>query len=118
MQPNGSRILEISFIFPHKIQPPLLLSRELKRLWRLKIGDYGIKNDPYIFRTKNFAGRQIWEFDPDAVSVEELAEVEEARLNYFKNRFNVKNSCDLLWQIQVFYLMHNYNEKMIHLNYT
>ncbi|KAH9716425.1 Camelliol C synthase [Citrus sinensis] len=70
-------------------------------MWRLKIGDYGTKNDPYIFSTNNFAGRQIWEFDPDAGSVEELAEVEEARLNYLKNRFNVKNSSDLLWQIQI-----------------
>ncbi|GAY67623.1 hypothetical protein CUMW_258050 [Citrus unshiu] len=70
-------------------------------MWRLKIGDYGTKNDPYIFSTNNFAGSQIWEFDPDTVSVEELAEVEEARLNYLKNRFNVKNSSDLLWQIQI-----------------
>ncbi|KAH9667985.1 Camelliol C synthase [Citrus sinensis] len=70
-------------------------------MWRLKIGDYGTKNDPYIFSTNNFAGRQIWEFDPDAGSVEELAEVEEARLNYLKNRFYVKNSSDLLWQIQI-----------------
>lgn len=77
-------------------------------MWRLKIGDYGTKNDPYIFSTNNFAGRQIWEFDPDAGSPEELAEVEEARLNYFNNRFNVKNSSDLIWQIQVICVMHEH----------
>ncbi|KAH9716421.1 Camelliol C synthase [Citrus sinensis] len=69
-------------------------------MWRLKIGDHRTKNDPYIFSTNNHVGRQIWEFDPDAGSPEELAEVEEARLNYFNNRFNVKNSSDLIWQIQ------------------
>ena len=75
-------------------------------MWRLKIGDHGTKKDPYIFSTNNFDGRQFWVFDPDAGSPEEIAEVEEARLNYFKNRFNVKNASELIWQIQVFYLMH------------
>ncbi|GAY61015.1 hypothetical protein CUMW_206550 [Citrus unshiu] len=69
-------------------------------MWRLRIGDHRTKNDPYIFSTNNHVGRQIWEFDPDADSPEELAEVEAARLNYFNNRFNVKNSSDLIWQIQ------------------
>ncbi|KAH9716420.1 Camelliol C synthase [Citrus sinensis] len=69
-------------------------------MWRLRIGDHRTKNDPYIFSTNNHVGRQVWEFDPDAGSPEELAEVEEARLNYFNNRFNVKNSSDLIWQIQ------------------
>ncbi|GAY68628.1 hypothetical protein CUMW_265590 [Citrus unshiu] len=69
-------------------------------MWRLKIGDHRTKNDPYIFSTNNHVGRQIWEFDPDADSPEELAEVEGARLNYFNNRFNVKNSSNLIWQIQ------------------
>ncbi|KAH9667973.1 Amyrin synthase LUP2 [Citrus sinensis] len=73
-------------------------------MWRLKIGDHRTKNDPYIFSTNNHVGRQIWEFDPDADSPEELAEVEGARLNYFNNRFNVKNSSNLIWQIQVIYL--------------
>ncbi|KAL9459827.1 hypothetical protein AB3S75_003102 [Citrus x aurantiifolia] len=70
-------------------------------MWRLKIGDHGTKKDPYIFSTNNFDGRQLWVFDPDAGSPEEIAEVEEARLNYFKNRFNVKNASELIWQIQV-----------------
>ncbi|RVX13520.1 Germanicol synthase [Vitis vinifera] len=32
-------------------------------MWRLKVADGG--NDPYIYSTNNFVGRQIWEFDAD-----------------------------------------------------
>ena len=68
-------------------------------MWRLKIADGG--NDPHIFSTNNFVGRQIWEFDPEAGSPEERAEVEAARRNFSKHRHLVKPSGDLLWRIQV-----------------
>ena len=68
-------------------------------MWRLKVADGG--NDPYIYSTNNFVGRQIWEFDPDYGTPEERAEVEAARENFWKNRFLVKPSCDLLWRMQV-----------------
>ncbi|KAL6335701.1 hypothetical protein AAG906_032895 [Vitis piasezkii] len=67
-------------------------------MWRLKVADGG--NDPYIYSTNNFVGRQIWEFDADYGTPEERAEVEAARENFWKNRFPVKPSCDLLWRMQ------------------
>ncbi|WJZ95700.1 hypothetical protein VitviT2T_014448 [Vitis vinifera] len=67
-------------------------------MWRLKVADGG--NDPYIYSTNNFVGRQIWEFDSDCGTPEERAEVEAARENFWKNRFQVKPSSDLLWRMQ------------------
>ncbi|KAK5826744.1 hypothetical protein PVK06_021673 [Gossypium arboreum] len=52
------------------------------------------------FSTNNFLGRQTWEFDPNAGTAEERDEVEEARLNFYNNRYNVQPSSDLLWQMQ------------------
>jgi hypothetical protein len=68
-------------------------------MWRLKIAEGG--NNPYLFSTNNFVGRQIWEFDPNAGSPEERAEVEEARQNFYYNRHKNRNSSDLLWRLQV-----------------
>ena len=70
-----------------------------RRMWRLKIGEG--TNNPYLFSTNNFTGRQTWEFDPNAGTPEERAEVEATRQNYFKNRHKIKPCSDLLWQMQV-----------------
>ncbi|XP_050289368.1 beta-amyrin synthase-like isoform X1 [Quercus robur] len=67
-------------------------------MWKLKIGEG--KNDPYLFSTNNFAGRQTWEFDPEAGTPEERAEVEEARRNFHKNRRQFPACGDLLWRMQ------------------
>ncbi|KAL3743704.1 hypothetical protein ACJRO7_018900 [Eucalyptus globulus] len=67
-------------------------------MWRLKIAQGG--NSPYIYSTNEYVGRQIWEFDPDAGTSEERAEVEHARLHFHDNRFEVKPSGDLLWRMQ------------------
>ncbi|KAK4588771.1 hypothetical protein RGQ29_019684 [Quercus rubra] len=67
-------------------------------MWRLKIGEGS--NDPYLFSTNNFAGRQTWVFDPEAGTPEERAEVEEARQNFYKNRRHVRASSDLIWRMQ------------------
>ena len=48
-------------------------------MWRLKVGEGG--NDPYIFSTNNFAGRQIWEFHANEGTPEEPSEIEDARQN-------------------------------------
>jgi hypothetical protein len=74
--------------------------RRKNTMWRLKIAEGG--KDPYIFSTNNFVGRQTWEFDPEAGTPEERAQVEEARQNFYNNRFHVKPSSDLLWRMQVF----------------
>ncbi|KAJ0075354.1 hypothetical protein Patl1_35106 [Pistacia atlantica] len=68
-------------------------------MWRLKIANGG--DSPYMFSTNNYVGRQIWEFDLDAGTPEELAEVEEARQNFYKNRHKIKPASDLLWRLQV-----------------
>nr|WRO65028.1 dammarenediol-II synthase [Neoalsomitra integrifoliola] len=68
-------------------------------MWRIKIADGG--NNPYIFSTNNFVGRQTWEFDPEAGTPEERQQVEQARLNYFHNRHKVKPDSDLLWRMQM-----------------
>ncbi|XP_022951766.1 beta-amyrin synthase-like [Cucurbita moschata] len=67
-------------------------------MWRLKIADGG--NDPYIYSTNDFIGRQTWEFDPEAGTPEERQEVEEARLHFYRNRYKVKPSADCLWRMQ------------------
>ncbi|XP_050285981.1 beta-amyrin synthase-like [Quercus robur] len=67
-------------------------------MWRLKIGEGS--NDPYLFSTNNFTGRQTWVFDPEAGTPEERAEVEEARQNFYKNRRQVRASSDLLWRMK------------------
>ena len=68
-------------------------------MWRLKIAEGG--KDPYLFTTNNFVGRQTWEFDPEAGTPKERAEVEEACQNFYNNRFHVKPSSDLIWRMQV-----------------
>ena len=57
-------------------------------MWRLKVADGG--NDSFIYSTNNFVGRP-----------EELAEVQAARENFWKNRYQVQARSDLLWRMQV-----------------
>ncbi|CAB78576.1 lupeol synthase like protein [Arabidopsis thaliana] len=68
-------------------------------MWRLRIGAKA-GNDTHLFTTNNYVGRQIWEFDANAGSPQELAEVEEARRNFSNNRSHYKASADLLWRMQ------------------
>ncbi|XP_059456664.1 beta-amyrin synthase-like isoform X1 [Corylus avellana] len=67
-------------------------------MWRLKIAEGG--NNPFLFSTNNFVGRQVWEFDSNAGTPEERAEVEEARQIFYENRHNNRNCSDLLWRLQ------------------
>ncbi|KAL9320903.1 hypothetical protein ACSQ67_012742 [Phaseolus vulgaris] len=75
------------------------LASKVKKMWRLKIGDGG--KNPYIFSTNNFVGRQIWEFDSEAGTDEERAQVEAARQDFYQNRFKLKACGDRLWRFQI-----------------
>lgn len=68
-------------------------------MWRLKIAEGG--NDPNLYSTNNFIGRQIWEFDPSHGTPEDRAAVEEARTEFWNHRHRVKPSSDVLWRMQV-----------------
>ncbi|XP_004289557.1 PREDICTED: beta-amyrin synthase-like [Fragaria vesca subsp. vesca] len=69
-------------------------------MWRIQFGK-GANDDPYLFSTNNFHGRQTWKFDPNAGTPEERAEVEAARENFYQNRFKIQPSSDLLWRFQL-----------------
>lgn len=73
-------------------------------MWRLKIGE-GNGEDPYLFSSNNFVGRQTWEFDPKAGTIEERATVEEARRSFLVNHSRVKGCSDLLWRMQVSFFL-------------
>ncbi|KAJ9548501.1 LOW QUALITY PROTEIN: hypothetical protein OSB04_021044, partial [Centaurea solstitialis] len=68
-------------------------------MWKLKIASG--HGEEWLSTTNNHVGRQHWEFDPDAGTNEEQAEIERFRLNFKVNRFQFKQSADLLMRIQL-----------------
>lgn len=75
--------------------------KEERKMWRLKIGEGG--NDPYLFSTNNFVGRQTWEFDAEAGTAHQRDQVQLARQNFYQNRFQTKACADRLWRFQVLF---------------
>ncbi|GJV32136.1 hypothetical protein Tco_1392536 [Tanacetum coccineum] len=63
-------------------------------MWKLKVAQ---GNDPYLFSTNNFVGRQILEFDPDVGTLSERHAVEDAR-QQFKRKVHLCS--DLLMRMQ------------------
>uniref|UniRef100_A0A6N2KYX3 Uncharacterized protein n=1 Tax=Salix viminalis TaxID=40686 RepID=A0A6N2KYX3_SALVM len=61
-------------------------------MWKLEEAE---RHDPWLVSTNNFAGRQVWKFDPDLGTPEERAEVEKAREKFSQNRSHVKASSDV-----------------------
>ncbi|GKC00085.1 dammarenediol II synthase-like protein [Tanacetum coccineum] len=67
-------------------------------MWKLKVAQ---GNDPYLFSTNNFVGRQIWEYDPSAAPAERQ-EVEDARQQFTNSRREGVHACgDLLMRMQL-----------------
>ncbi|KAI3960610.1 hypothetical protein MKX01_003784 [Papaver californicum] len=69
-------------------------------MWKLKVSSDQGPFSQWLSTTNNFAGRQTWEFDPDAGTLEDRAEVEKARQEYYENRFKVKISGDAILRLQ------------------
>ncbi|GMN56820.1 hypothetical protein TIFTF001_025931 [Ficus carica] len=65
-------------------------------MWKLKIAEGG----PRLPTAYNHLGRQHWEFDPNAGTAEERAQVEKFREEFKKNRFRQKQSADFLMRMQ------------------
>ncbi|WOL08535.1 cycloartenol synthase-like isoform X1 [Canna indica] len=66
-------------------------------MWRLKIAEGG---SPWLRTNNNHVGRQVWEFDPNLGTPEEIAEVEKLREAFRASRFEKKHSADLLMRLQ------------------
>ncbi|KAK2985241.1 hypothetical protein RJ640_015949 [Escallonia rubra] len=67
-------------------------------MWKL-IHSEG-RDDPELKSYNNHLGRQFWEFHPDLGTPEERAQIEKLREEFTKNRFQVKESSDLLFRLQ------------------
>ncbi|KAG6495926.1 hypothetical protein ZIOFF_043759 [Zingiber officinale] len=75
----------------------LILSIFDPTMWRLKIAEGG---SPWLRTTNNHVGRQVWEFDPNLGTPEEIEEVERVREAFRESRFEKKHSSDLLMRLQ------------------
>lgn len=67
-------------------------------MWKLKIGE---GSSPWLRSVNGHVGRQIWEFDANGGSSEELDEIEKLRRQFREHRFEKKHSSDLLMRLQV-----------------
>ncbi|XVE64021.1 hypothetical protein DITRI_Ditri07aG0067900 [Diplodiscus trichospermus] len=66
-------------------------------MWKLKLSQ---GTEPRLKSVNNHIGRQYWEFDPNFGAPEERAQVEKARNEFTNNRFQMKQSTDLLMRFQ------------------
>ncbi|KAK4493064.1 hypothetical protein RD792_018106 [Penstemon davidsonii] len=67
-------------------------------MWKLKIAEGG---DKWLTTTNEHVGRQHWEFDVEAGTLEERARVDRMREEFKRNKFRFKQSSDLLMRMQL-----------------
>lgn len=69
-------------------------------MWELQIAK---GDDPYLYSTNNFVGRQYWKFNQEVGTTEEKEEIEKIRQNFKDNLKNGgQHACsDILMQMQV-----------------
>ncbi|KAK3130338.1 hypothetical protein QOZ80_6BG0492180 [Eleusine coracana subsp. coracana] len=80
---------------------------ELSAMWRLKTSEGG---GQWMQTVSEFHGRQVWEFHSDAGTEEERAQVERLRREFTDNRFQRRESSDLLMRMQLTGLKHLHAE--------
>lgn len=66
-------------------------------MWKLKIAEGG---NPWLRSLNNHVGRQVWEFEPELGTPEELLEIKRAQEGFQELRFQNKHSSDLLMRMQ------------------
>ncbi|KAF3956398.1 hypothetical protein CMV_018468 [Castanea mollissima] len=67
-------------------------------MWKLRICEGGGLS---LMSVNNYVGREYWEFDPNAGTFEDKAEVERYREEFRRSRFKTKQSADLLMQMEL-----------------
>ncbi|KAG0473961.1 hypothetical protein HPP92_015818 [Vanilla planifolia] len=66
-------------------------------MWKLKIAECG---SPWLRTVNGHVGREVWEFDPELGTAEEIADIEKAREAFRQNRFHMKHSADIPMRLQ------------------